>query len=44
MNVDIVINSPKVIRIPRKQIFDESAILHILDLAKKAARGPVNFD
>ena len=44
MKVDTVIKSKKVILIPRNQIFDESAISHILDLAKKAARGPVNFD
>lgn len=44
MNVDTVVKSNRVIKIPRNQMFDESAISHILDLAKRAARGPINFD
>lgn len=44
MDVNTVAESDRVIRIPRNQIFDENAISHILDLAKSAARGHVNFD
>jgi hypothetical protein len=44
MNVHEQVRSKKVVRIPRRHIFDENAVIDILSLAKRVVRENIDFD